>query len=220
MTFFTGKSECNQEINFKFNNLFHRFPSLEVCKEDIWQAFLLLKETFMQSGKLLVCGNGGSASDSDHIVGELMKGFKLDRKIPDDIREKIKSMNDGDYISDKLQGGLPAISLVSQTALTSAIGNDIATDMVFAQQVYAYAKPNDCFCGISTSGNAKNVLYAAQVAKAMDMKVIALTGQTGGALQDICDIVIKAPSLITFEIQEYHLPIYHQICMMIEDEFF
>ena len=199
-----------------------RHPSLVVCKADIYKAFILLRETFRQGGKLLVCGNGGSASDSEHIVGELMKGFILSRKIPNSVCSKIKAAAKvhGDYICENLQEGLPAISLVSQQTLISAIANDVAADMTFAQQVYVYANSGDCLLGLSTSGNSKNVVYAMQTAKAMDMKTIALTGETGGELKDICDVIIKAPVNITHEVQEYHLPIYHCLCMMIEQEFF
>ena len=198
-----------------------RFPTLAPLEAPMRAAFDLLKQTYENGGKVLICGNGGSAADSEHIVGELMKGFMQKRKIPESVRDKIiKSSANGEYICDNLQGALPAISLVSHTALITAYINDVAADMIFAQQVYGYAKPGDCLIGMSTSGNAKNVLYAAEVAKAMDMKTIALTGESGGALKDVCDVSIKAPSSITPEIQEYHLPIYHTLCMMIEEEFF
>jgi len=204
------------------DDMLTQHPTLTVCKEDIWQAYLLLKETFEKGGKLLVCGNGGSASDSEHIVGELMKGFMFSRKIPETIHRKIllSAKADGDYIASNLQGGLPAISLVSQTSLISAIGNDVAANMAFAQQVYAYAKPDDAFLGLSTSGNAKNVIYAAETAKALGMKTIALTGASGGVLRDVCDITIKTPTKVTSEVQEYHVPIYHQLCRMLEHVFF
>ena len=203
------------------NDMLEKYPALTVCEEDIQKAFALIKETYKTGGKLLLCGNGGSSADSEHIVGELMKSFMKTRKIPDEIRAKIKkSAKHWEYISQNLQGALPAISLVSQSSIISAFSNDVAADIVFAQQVYGYAKPNDCFIGISTSGNAKNILYAAETAKAMDMKTIALTGISGGELKGVCDVTIKAPSSVTPEIQEYHLPIYHTLCMMIEQEFF
>ena len=191
-------------------------------KADLEKAFSLIKATYQNGGKLLVCGNGGSAADSEHIVGELMKGFMLNRKISGHVRKKIKevSKGNGDYISDNLQGALPAISLVSQSALISAFSNDVAPDMVFAQQVFGYGKPGDSLLGLSTSGNSKNVVYAAETAKAMGLYTIAFTGEDGGILKDICDCTIKAPSPCTPIIQEYHLPIYHRLCMMLEEEFF
>jgi len=197
-------------------------PPLAACKEDITQAFLQLKATFQGGSKVLVCGNGGSAADSEHIVGELMKGFMLKRKLPKDARARIETSAGiyGEYIADNLQGALPAISLVSQSAIISAFANDVAADMVFAQQVYGYGKPGDCLIGLSTSGNAKNVVYAMHTAKAIGLATIALTGQCGGMLKDICDITICAPSDVTPKIQEYHLPIYHTLCMMIESAFF
>ena len=198
------------------------YPALAPCEADINAAFLQLKATYQRGGKVLVCGNGGSAADSEHIVGELMKGFMQKRKLPEAARAKIKAVagEHGEYICNNLQGALPAISLVSQSAIISAFANDVAADMVFAQQVYGYGKPGDCLIGLSTSGNAKNVMYAMHTAKSLDVATIGLTGSGGGALKDICDICICAPSDSTPKIQEYHLPIYHALCMMIEDAFF
>ena len=191
-------------------------------KAEINKAFDLLCGIYKNGGKLLVCGNGGSAADSEHVVGELMKGFMLPRKISAGCRAKFikSSPANGEYISDNLQRALPAISLVSQSSLISAFSNDIAPDIVFAQQVYGYGKPGDCFMGFSTSGNSKNVIYAAETAKAMDMITIALTGKSGGLLKGICDCTIRVPSDSTPEIQEYHLPIYHDLCKRLEMEFF
>ena len=198
-----------------------RYPALNICENDIQKAYELIKESYQNGGKLLVCGNGGSAADSGHIVGELMKGFMLRRELPEDIRQKIKdSASHGDYISQNLQGALPAISLISESPLISAYANDVAADMVFAQQVYGHARVGDCLICISTSGNAKNVLYAAETAKAVGMKTIALTGELGGELKKVCDVSICAPSSVTPEIQEYHLPIYHTLCVMLEEAFF
>ena len=204
------------------SNMLAEHPALIPCRKDIEAAFTILKTTYENGGKALVCGNGGSAADSEHIVGELMKGFMLARKLPEEICNKIKAASggNGDYICNNLQGALPAISLVSQSALISAFSNDIAADMVFAQQVYGYGKAGDSFIGLSTSGNAKNVLYAAQVAKAVGLKTIAFTGQTGGALKDVCDVCICVPSTITPRVQEYHLPVYHTLCVMLEEVFF
>jgi len=198
------------------------YPALVPCEADITKAFLQLKTTYQNGGKVLVCGNGGSAADSEHIVGELMKGFMQQRKLPEAARAKIKAVagDCGEYICNNLQGALPAISLVSQSAIISAFANDVAADMVFAQQVYGYGKPGDCLIGLSTSGNAKNVVYAMHTAKALGLATIGLTGISGGALKGICDIAICAPSGSTPKIQEYHLPIYHTLCMMVEAEFF
>jgi len=204
--------------------MLNEYPALNTCRPSIEMAFTTLKNMFENGGKVLVCGNGGSAADSEHIVGELMKGFMLKRKIPDTVRTKIKTTSGnneaGEYICNNLQGALPAISLTSQSALVSAFSNDIAADMAFAQQVYGYGKPGDCFIGLSTSGNSKNVVYAAQVAKAIGLNTIAFTGQSDSKLKEICHITIQAPSIVTPKIQEYHLPIYHTICMMLEEEFF
>ena len=203
------------------NNMLIKYPALTCCKADIEKAYLMIKETFANGGKVLVCGNGGSAADSEHIVGELMKGFMQPRKMPDTMREKFnKGCANAEYLCYNLQGALPAISLVSHTSLMTAFSNDVAPDMVFAQQVFGYAKPGDCFIGLSTSGNSQNVILAADVAKVMDAKTIAFTGRTGGKLAGACDVTIKAPSDSTPEIQEYHLPIYHTICMMVERDFF
>ena len=204
------------------NEMLKKHPLLAICKEDILEAFSIMSKSFHGGGKLLVCGNGGSAADSEHIVGELMKGFLQRRKIPDSARKKIMEVSpeNGALISERLQSALPAISLVSQTSLVSAFANDVDPSLVFAQQVYGYGKAGDVFFGISTSGNSKNVLYAAEVAKAMGLKTIALTGESGGLLKNICDCTIKAPSSSTSEIQEFHLPIYHNLCLMLETEFF
>ena len=205
----------------ELNNMLLKYPALSRCKANILEAFHLLKETYKNGGKVLVCGNGGSAADSEHIVGELMKSFMIKRKLPGAMRDKLAAVSpDGYFIGENLEGALPAISLVSQSSLISAFSNDVSSDMVFAQQVYGYAKPGDCLIGLSTSGNAKNVIYAAYTAKAMNMKTIAITGQSGGDLKEICDVTINVPSQSTPEIQEYHLPIYHTLCMMIEREFF
>ena len=202
-------------------NMITRYPALAVCEKDIQKAFELIGKSYKNNGKLLVCGNGGSAADSGHIVGELMKGFMLKREIPEEIKQKIYKMApNGAYICQNLQGALPAVSLVSEFPLITAFANDMAADMIFAQQVYGHGKAGDCLICISTSGNAKNVLYAAETAKAIDMNTIALTGELGGDLKKICDVSICAPSNVTPEIQEYHLPIYHTLCMMLEEEFF
>jgi D-sedoheptulose 7-phosphate isomerase len=169
-------------------------------------------ECFEKGGKLLICGNGGSASDADHIVGELMKGFRArrrvtDERIPTDLREL-------------LQGALPAISLSSQDALITAFANDVAPEMIFAQQVYGYGREKDVLLAVSTSGNSVNVLNAAKVAKALGIRVIGLTGAEGGRLASEADVSIKVPETETYKVQEYHLPVYHYLCMTVERHFF
>ena len=192
--------------------LIDRYPQLNICKNDIENALLLMIDAYKNGGKILVCGNGGSASDADHIVGELMKGFLKERKVTD---ERIPQ-----ELREKLQGALPAISLCAHNSLITATINDNDADMIFAQQVYGYANENDLLIAISTSGNSQNVVNAVKVAKALGVKVVALTGQTGGMLKEMADVTICAPSTETYKIQEYHLPIYHYLCAKVEEEFF
>ncbi|WP_246096659.1 D-sedoheptulose-7-phosphate isomerase [Paenibacillus sinopodophylli] len=202
--------------------LITKYPDLSSCKEDIVAAYHCLSKAFRSEGKLLVCGNGGSAADSDHIVGELMKGFMSKRPLSADRRGLLESVfkEDGTYLAEHLQGGLPAISLVSHSALMTAYSNDVAADMVFAQQVYGLAKPEDVLMAISTSGNSDNVVRAVQVAHALGVPTIGLTGNVGGRLADLCTVTIRVPWDRTPDIQERHLPIYHILCMMVEQEFF
>lgn len=204
--------------------LIERYPALLECKDSIIEAFYILKECFSAGHKLLIAGNGGSCADAEHIVGELMKGFKLQRKCSKEFASKLISIDPirGKELSEKLQGGLPAIALDGHQALTTAYTNDVQNGgiLTFAQQVYGYGKKGDVLLGISTSGNSKNIINAAIVAHALDLKVIGLTGQKGGELMSIADISIKAPSNETYMVQEYHLPIYHCLCLMLEDCFF
>lgn len=193
-------------------DLFEQYPQLNICKNDIENALALMIDTYKKGGKILVCGNGGSAADADHIVGELMKGFLKSRKVTD---ERIPQ-----ELREKLQGALPAISLSAHTSLMTATINDNDADMIFAQQVYGYANENDLLIAISTSGNSQNVVNAVKVAKTLGVKVVALTGQTGGELKQLADVTICAPSTETYKIQEYHLPIYHYLCASVENEFF
>lgn len=199
-----------------------RYPDLTPIAGDVQAAYDVLAASFRAGGTLLTCGNGGSAADSDHIVGELMKGFELKRPIDAALRERLLRENPdaGAYLADKLQGALPAIALTSNTVLMTAITNDTAGDMVFAQQVLGYGRPGDVLLGISTSGNSANVLNALRVARALDVRTIGLTGASGGAMRDLCDVTICAPSDRTLEIQERHLAIYHALCIMLELEFF
>lgn len=202
--------------------LVERYPSLESAKNDIVAAYLLLEESYKNGGKLLVAGNGGSAADAEHIVGELMKGFKLPRKPEADFAEKLVEENQelGSVLAENLQGALPAIALDGHPALSTAYMNDCEPLLCFAQQVNGYGKSGDVFLGISTSGNSKNVLFAATTAHAKGMKVIGLTGARDSKLKDMSDVCIKAPQTETYMIQELHLPIYHCLCLMLEDRFF
>ena len=206
----------------RIEQLISTYPELESCAPDIESAFQMLSTCYRNGGKVLTCGNGGSAADAEHIVGELMKGYLLKRPVPEEMRAKLISTSpqNGDYLASHLQGGLPAISLVSQTSLLSAVANDTAADMVYAQQVYAYGYEGDALIGISTSGNARNVIQAMQVARALSLQTIGLTGPTGGALKPLCEVCICVPGGNTPAIQERHLPIFHVLCAMLEEEFF
>lgn len=202
--------------------LVERYPSLESAKEDIIAAYLLMEECYENGGKLLVAGNGGSAADAEHIVGELMKGFKMPRKPELAFAEKLVAENRelGSVLAENLQGALPAIALDGHPALSTAYMNDCEPLLCFAQQVNGYGKAGDIFLGISTSGNSKNVLFAATTAHAKGMKVIGLTGAKDSKLKDMSDVCIKAPQTETYMIQELHLPIYHCLCLMLEDKFY
>lgn len=210
-------------INGQIDLLVERYPSLAVCRKDIESAYKVLENCYLLGGKLLIAGNGGSCADAEHIVGELMKGFKLPRKCPSDFAEKLKAIAPvGEEIAAKLQGGLPAIALCDHQALNTAYINDVEDGglLTYAQQVYGYAKAGDVFLGISTSGNSKNVFNASVVARASGLKVIALTGKGGGRLAEFADVAIKVPSSETYRIQELHLPVYHCLCLMLEERFF
>lgn len=206
----------------QLNLLIERYPKLEVCKEDIRKAYELLETAYQKGRKLLVCGNGGSASDSEHIVGELMKEFKLKRKVYSDHAAALKAIDPelGQVLADNLQGALPAISLTGHSSLQTAYMNDAVPELVFAQQVNGYGKEGDVLLGISTSGNSKNVLYAAVNAKAKGLKVIGLTGSKENKLMKFADVCIRVPETETYKIQEYHLPVYHCLCLMLEEKFF
>jgi D-sedoheptulose 7-phosphate isomerase len=202
--------------------LINRYPQLTNEKNNINAAFEIIKESYINSGKLLIAGNGGSASDAEHIAGELMKNFIKKRKLPDLFITNIKKIDSetAQYLIPRLEPGLPAIALSGHASLNTACINDIDGNITFAQQVYAYGKKEDVLLGITTSGNSKNVLYACAVAKAKDLKIIALTGKSGGIIKQYADICICVPETETFKIQELHLPVYHALCMMLEDYFF
>lgn len=198
-----------------------RYPVLSVCKNDIEKAAEALIESFENGGKLLVAGNGGSCADSDHISGELLKSFVKKRRPSVELLDSIRKINPetGDYLSDKLQGSLPVIALTNNTALMTASLNDVDGNVMFAQQVNGYGKEGDVFLGISTSGNSKDIVYPTVVAKAKGLMTVALTGKDGGKLKGIADICIVVPEQETFKIQELHLPVYHALCLEIEEYF-
>ena len=201
--------------------LIKRYPALAVCKQDIVNAYVILEESYRKGNKLLVAGNGGSAADALHIVGELMKAFVLPRKLNKQICDALdKNSQNAEYLKKNWQMALPAIALVGEVGLITAYSNDVAPDLMFAQQVLGYAKPGDVFLGISTSGNSKNIIYAAEVAKARGMRVIGLTGENGGKMKGVSDVCIKVPEKETFKVQELHLPVYHAICLEVEKSIF
>ena len=204
------------------DELIGRYPVLEPCRQSIRQAYQAMEECFLGGGKLLVAGNGGSAADSDHIVGELMKGFVKKRPLPDFLVQALKEADPqrGAELSQKLQGALPAIALTNHAALSSAFANDVDGILSYAQQVNGYGNKGDVFLGISTSGNAENVMYAAVTARAKGMKVIGLTGRDGGKLGAFADVSIIVPERETYRIPELHLPVYHALCLMLEERFY
>lgn len=209
-------------INRHIDTLIQRYPALALCKDDILTAYTTLCEAYTKECKLLVCGNGGSASDCEHIVGELMKEFKLKREVYKEQAANMKLIDEqlGSVLANHLQGALPAITLTSHSSLTTAFMNDSQPELVFAQQVNGYGKAGDVLLGISTSGNSMNVLYAAVTAKAKGLKVIGLTGQNDSRLKSLSDVCIQVPETETYKIQELHLPVYHCLCMMLEEHFF
>ncbi len=204
-----------------FEELFERYPELEECREDVLAAHNAICATYENGGCLFACGNGGSCSDSEHIIGELLKSFKFKRKINPILSEKLYAMGDeGKALADTLEGSLPAVSLCGHGALTTAFLNDTEPMMTFAQQLLGLGHAGDTLIVISTSGNSKNCVYAATLAKAIGVKTIAMTGKKDSKLSEICDVTIKAPEYETFKIQEKHLPIYHALCAMAEESFF
>ena len=202
--------------------LLSRYPELSVCEKDIVKAYEILEESYSHDGKLLIAGNGGSAADSEHIAGELMKRFKIPRPVHSDFKNKLIAVDPerGEELSRKLERGLMAIPLVAHEALSTAYINDVDGLGVFAQQLYGFGRFGDVFLGISTSGNSKNVMSATVVARALGIKVIGLTGKNGGELATVSDVAIKVPATETYMIQELHLPVYHCLCLMLEDRFF
>ena len=209
----------NIDIPYIFGRLLEPYPELNSCINSIAIAGEMLVCAARDEKKILLCGNGGSAADADHICGELLKSFCKKRPIDKELALKLKELDveSGTLLAEKLQGGIPAISLTVHNALFTAFANDVDPALVYAQQCHVYGKPGDILCGISTSGNANNVYYAALTAKAAGLKVLGLTGKSGGKLKELCDVCICVPRTETYEVQELHLPIYHALCLYIED---
>lgn len=212
----------NEKQHRLLTELTERYPKLEPVRPQIQEAYQLLEECYAHGGKLLIAGNGGSCADAEHIVGELMKGFCKKRELPRELKDRMaaEDADHGRRLADCLQGGLPAIALNGHPGLSTAFANDVDADMVYAQQLCGYGCAGDVFLGISTSGNSKNVDYAVTVAKAKGIPVIGLTGKDGGKLGRRADVAVIVPEQETYRIQELHLPIYHVLCLMLEERFF
>lgn len=204
------------------SELFMRYPALESCRIAFYEAYGILLECYKNGGKVLVGGNGGSAADSEHIVGELMKSFLFFRRVDLMFEENMRHLyaSEGEALCGRLEGALPAIPIVSLVSLSSAFANDVDSAAAFAQAVYGLGAPKDVFWGISTSGNARNIRYALMTAKAIGLRTILLTGGTGGECRSLADVAVCVPENETFKIQEYHLPVYHALCAMLEADLF
>lgn len=212
----------DESVKRILDELIERYPRLIICRNDIQHAYELLKECYDNDGKLLIGGNGGSCADSAHIVGELMKGFVKPRRISEDMKRLLIDIDkeEGAILAETLQGALPAINITEHNALNTAYGNDIKGGSAMAQQVFGYGRRGDVFLGITTSGNSKNIISAAVAARAKGLKVIGLTGRDGGRLKRLSDCTIIVPEQETFRIQELHLPVYHALCLMLEETYF
>ena len=211
--------DISNNVNKHAEELFGRFPELKETSDAFYHIYSTLENTFVKGGTLYLCGNGGSASDAEHIVGELMKSFILKRRHSSEMQKSFEEWDASDLL-EKLQPGLRSVSLLSHSALSSAFVNDVDPLLCYAQQLYVLGRKGDSVIGISTSGNAKNVLACFRTARAMGISTILLTGRTCGACEPYADIVWKAPSLETYRIQEYHLPVYHALCKMLEERFY
>lgn len=211
-----------EEVKAQLDLLIKRYPQLASCKEDVIGAYELIKICYSNGCKLLIAGNGGSAADAEHIVGELMKGFKNPRKLHKEYADRLIAVSPelGKTLAENLQGAFPAIALDGHSSLSTAYQNDCEPLLCFAQQVNGFGNAGDVFLGISTSGNSKNILYAAVTAKAKGMKVIGLTGEKESKLSDMADVCIRVPETETYMVQELHLPVYHCLCLMLEKKFF
>lgn len=217
-----AEEKVNSLVLSHLDVLCNRYPALHGCREDIACAYQIMERCYVDDGKLLLAGNGGSAADCEHIVGELMKRFKKQRPIETDLVSRLKKVDPerGAFLSSTLERGLMAISLTTHEALTTAYCNDVDGKGVFAQQLLGYARHGDVFLGISTSGNSGNILNAAVLARALGLPVVGLTGEDGGELAQIADVCVKVPARETYQVQELHLPVYHCWCMMLEERFF
>jgi len=202
--------------------LFERYPSLKVCEADIRDTYTLLCACYHSGGHVLITGNGGSTADSLHIVGELMKSFRFHRSILAEEKARLTELygDEGTKLAGLLEGALPAIALPTESSLVTAYCNDSTTDAVFAQEVYGYGRPGDVLLAISTSGNSRNIILACMAARLKGMHIVGLTGETGGQMLTYCDVTIRVPAQMTFAVQEYHLPVYHALCAMLEATFF
>ncbi len=197
------------------DDLVRRYPDLQPCADSIRGGFDLLQKSVRAGRKILLCGNGGSAADSSHIAGELLKSLAKERKLSP-AEQKLFGPEQKDLVAH-LQGGIPAISLPDQGVIHSAIANDVDAQYAFAQLVWALGKPGDALWAISTSGNSRNAIHAQTVARAKGMATVGLLGRDGGKMKSLCDVAILAPGGNTQEIQERHLPIYHALCLMLEE---
>lgn len=215
-------NRLEERISRHVKTLMERYPMLESIKQEIVDAYFVMEKCYIDDGKLLIAGNGGSAADSEHIAGELMKRFKIKRTVAPEFAQKLIEIDGirGAELANNLERSLMAIPLVAHEALTTAYINDVDGLGVFAQQLFGYGRKGDVFLGISTSGNSKNILSATVVARALGIKVIGLTGADGGELASVADVVVKVPEYETYMIQELHLPIYHCWCLMLEEKFF
>ncbi len=203
------------------DRLVEAYPALADCRSAVWQAYERLCQTFRTGGKLLCCGNGGSAADCEHIAGELLKGFLLPRPLPQSRRAALTALGEeGELLAQRLQGALPCLALTGHPALATAFGNDVDPQMNYAQQVVGFGRPGDALLAISTSGNARNCTLAVMTAKAMGLTTLCLTGEGGGRLAQLCDVAVRVPAQETYRVQEYHLPVYHALCAMLEAAFF
>ena len=202
--------------------LLHRYPVLVTCRAALEAASRALENCFAAGGKLMVCGNGGSAADADHIVGELMKAYLRPRKLPEEASARLRAADPavGPSLAESLQGALPALNLAAGSSLLSAFGNDVKPELAYAQAAWGHGRRGDVLLGISTSGNAANVRAALAACRAAGITTIGLTGRTGGKMAGLCDILINVPADRTFEIQELHLPVYHCLCATVEERFF
>ena len=209
-------------VKNELEELIKRYPQLDVCKKDVEKAYLLLQKTYDKNGKLLIAGNGGSAADSEHIAGELMKRFKITRPINKELADKLMKIDPerGERLVKNLEMPLRAVPLTSHIAITTAYMNDADATGVFAQQMLGFGNEGDVFLAISTSGNSENIISACVVAKAMGIKIIGLTGEKESKLSKYADICIRVPETETYKIQELHLPVYHALCLMLESNYF